>query len=93
MMRGRLVGIVQSWDHPTFGFIRVDDQAPFFFVHRESVDRGEPLVPGQLVSFTAVESARGPRAEHVRRLPPTCRKCEAEMLGLRCSACGFLAGT
>lgn len=92
-MRGRLVGIVQAWDRPAYGFIRVADQAAFFFVHRESVDRGEPLRAGELVEFTPSESGRGPRAERVRRLPPECRKCGAALHGLRCGACGFLVGT
>lgn len=87
------VGVVNAWDaRRGFGFIRTD-QADFFAHTTSLVDRGAPLVPGQLVTFITAESARGPRAVRVRRLPPCCPKCEAELHGLRCSACGFLLGT
>jgi cold shock CspA family protein len=89
----RTVGIVERWDERgRFGFIRTSRAD--YFAHVDSlVDRGAPLVPGHLVEFTPAASARGPRAMRVRRLPACCPKCSAELLGLRCSACGFLLGT
>jgi cold shock CspA family protein len=93
-MRARAVGVVLAWDrHRHYGFVGTDDGSEFFAHEQSLVDQGAPPAPGEIVEFVATESPRGPRAERVRRLPPTCPKCEAELLGLRCSECGFWVGT
>lgn len=84
---GRLVGRVGSWKPEGYGFIRADRIV--YFVHLSAVDDGSPLKPGELVAFTPALSPRGPRAGLVRRLPTTCPKCEAELPGPMCGACGF----
>ena len=91
-MRARAVGIVKAWDaRRGFGFIATA-QADDVFVHVDSLVERGALAPGQFVEFIPAESARGPRAERVRRLGPHCPKCSAPLHGLRCD-CGQLLGT
>jgi cold shock CspA family protein len=90
----RTRGVVIVWHKQKgFGFVRTAGGAEFFAHETSLVDPGEPPSAGEAVEFVARSTERGPRAERVRRLPPTCPKCEAPLQGLRCDACGFLLGT
>ena len=84
---GRLVGRVGSWKpEGGYGFVRVGRIA--YFVHLSAVDDGSPLAPGEGVEFTPTLGPRGPRATLIRRLR-RCPKCEEDLRGLTCGACGF----
>lgn len=90
---GRLVGRVASWKQGGYGFIRVERIG--YFCHVTDIEEGGPLTPGEFVAFTPAMGPRGPRAANVRRLPTQCLKCEANLQGPTCTACGFTldAGT
>lgn len=92
MISLRTVGVVTRWDEARrFGFIRTSRGD--YFAHASNVDTGAPLGLGELVEFTPVPAALGPRAVRIRRLPPTCPKCDTPLQGLACPACGLVLGT
>jgi cold shock CspA family protein len=67
-----------------FGFVRARGRD--YFVN--AADVGEPLRPGELVQFTPVESERGPRATHLKRLALDCGKCGTRLTTTTCE-CGW----
>jgi len=60
---GRITRIVRDRG---FGFIQGEDHRQYFF-HMSGAAEFEALQEGTLVAFEVVQSAKGPRAEHVER--------------------------
>ncbi len=64
-------GVVKQFStEKGFGFIAPEGGGKEFFVHHSAIRiEGVTLNEGDLVEFDVVESARGPRARNVVRLP------------------------
>ena len=67
-MRGTVKRVVRGRG---FGFIRAEDGNEVFFHHSSLIESMfEDLQGGESVEFEVTEDRRGPRATHVRVVPP-----------------------
>lgn len=91
-----------SWynDSKGYGFIRAHGTARDVFAHYTAIETEvfKTLAEGQQVEFEAVETAQGPKATLIRKLPSReayeCRQCESllnsDKVGARfCTVSGF----